>query len=109
MIDLWLAAGGYLRGPDGRLRYLADLDHIAASMREADLSVRWGATKGHAAISFYRLGEIVLAPRLFDASAELVISCLLHEAGHCMLISPSCRRARRWQDVMYGDDDIEAA
>lgn len=102
MIDLWLAAGGYLRSADGRVRFIDELADIAYSMIQAGLTARWGKTRGHGAICYHWRDDIVLAPWLFDCPAEQIRYALRHEAGHCM-VGASESKVERWYSAMYGE------
>ena len=101
-VDLELAAEGYLRSQDGRLRHIPGLERIARDTLYAGVRVTWGTPRNERAGCAYLLRRlIVLAPWVFDRPGYIVRDVWSHELGHCM-VGRCCARARQWQEGSYG-------
>jgi len=106
-IDLELAAGGYLRRPDGQIRQIPGLDRIAQATVAESIRVRWGTPRGGMpGCTYLWRREIVLALWLFDQPGEDVRDVWLHELGHC-LVGRGCERAREWQRAWVAEQHAE--
>jgi hypothetical protein len=107
LVDLDLAAGGYLRAPDGRIRQVPGLNCIARELVAEGIRVRWGTPRtGSAACTYLWSREILLATWLFDLSGEDIRDVWLHELGHCV-VGRSCERVRQWQQA-WVDEQAES-
>ena len=101
-VDVNLAAEGYLRSADGRLRHIPGLECIARDTLGADVRVTWGTPRnGKAGCTYLLRRLIVLAPWVFDRPGYVVRDVWAHELGHCM-VGRCCARARHWQEWSYG-------
>ncbi|HLJ67482.1 MAG TPA: hypothetical protein VKX16_08985 [Chloroflexota bacterium] len=102
-VDLALAAGGYLRSLDGRVRQIPGLDRIAEETLRQGARVRWGTpARGRAGCTYLWRREIVLAAWLFDHPGDSIRDVWLHELGHCAA-GRDCERARAWQRDWEGE------
>jgi len=101
-IDVALAAEGYLRSADGRLRHIPGLEVIARDTLHAGVRVTWGTPhNGKPGCAYFLRCVIVLAPWIFDRPGYVVRDVWSHELAHCM-VGRCCSRARQWQEWSYG-------
>src|SRR5690242_20102426 len=61
-----------------------------------------GHRGGKPEITYWRDGEIVLAPELFEEDGPVIRDCCTHALSHC-LTGGCCRRARLRQERQYGE------
>ena len=102
-LNLSLAMEGYLRAPDGRVRYIPGLEAIARDTLRAGVRVRWGRPLGNGAgCSYCWTRRIILAPWLFEEEGWFIRDVWSHELAHCV-VGPSHQRACAWQQARYGE------
>ena len=106
-IDLALAAGGYLRSLDGRMRQIPGLDRLARETQRQGFRIRWGKPAfGRAGCTYLWQREIVLAVMLFDHPGDAIRDVWSHELGHCAR-GRDCNRAREWQRAWQAEQMSE--